>query len=171
VALDPDGSAGHGVIGLVRLTRSEFGQAAAEFDRVLALNPNDSESLEGRAELLFWQGLFDQSIEASEAVLRVDPLKDTALLNLGLAYYQQQRHADAARVLERAIAQFPDNPFMHAALAATFAQLGRQPEAARERETVRRLNPFFNATTFGSNLQNPAHRAYLHEGLAKAGLN
>jgi tetratricopeptide (TPR) repeat protein len=172
VTLDPDSTAGHRVIGLVHLMRSEYGQAAAEIDRVLALNPSDSEGLQGRAELLLWLGRFDQSIEAGEAALRVDPLPDIApLLYLGLAYYELQRHADALRVLERGVARRPDDPFMHAALAATFAQLDRMPEAARERMTVRRVNPFFDAATFGSSFQNPAHHAYLAEGLAKAGLN
>jgi hypothetical protein len=56
-------------------------------------------------------------------------------------------------------------------LAATFAQLGRRPEAARERDAVLRLNPFFEPATFGSRFQNPAHRAYLVEGVLKAGFN
>ena len=172
VTLDPDSTAGHRVLGLVHLMRSEYGQAAAEIDRVLALNPSDSEGLEGRAELLLWLGRFDQSIEAGEAALRVDPLPDPApLLYLGLAYYEQRRHAEALRVLEQGVARRPDNPSLHAALAATLAQLDRMPEAARERTTVRRVSPFFDAATFGSSFQNPAHHAYLTEGLAKAGLN
>jgi adenylate cyclase len=172
VTLDPDSTAGHRVLGLVHLMRSEYGQAAAEIDRVLALNPSDSEGLEGRAELLLWLGRFDQSIEAGEAALRVDPLPDPApLLYLGLAYYEQHRHAEALRVLEQGVARRPDNPSLHAALAATLAQLDRMPEAVRERTTVRRVSPFFDAATFGSSFQNPAHQAYLAEGLAKAGLN
>jgi hypothetical protein len=55
-------------------------------------------------------------------------------------------------------------------LAATLAQLDRMPEAARERTAVRQVSPFFDAATFGSSFQNPAHQAYLTEGLAKAGL-
>jgi TolB-like protein/class 3 adenylate cyclase len=172
VTLDPDSAAGHRVLGLVHLMRSEYGQASAEIDRVLALNPSDSEGLQGRAELLLWLGRFDQSIEAGEAALRVDPLEDLSpLLHLGLAYYEQHRHAEALRVLEQGVARSPDNAYLHAALAATFAQLDRMPEAARERTTVRRVGPFFDAAAFGSSFENPAHQAYLAEGLAKAGLN
>ena len=123
-------------------------------------------------KLLGWLGRFDQSIEAGEAALRVDPLPDLGpFLYLGLAYYEQRRHAEALSVLERGVARRPDDPFMHAALAATYAQLDRMPEAARERTIVRRVNPFFDAKTFGASFQNPAHHAYLAEGLAKAGLN
>ena len=172
VTLDPDITVGHRVIGVVHLLRSEYDQALAETDRVLTLNPSDSVGLQARADVLFWLGRFDEAIEACEAMLRFDPLPPpSSIFNLGVAYYEQKRHADALRVLQRGVVRFPDNSFIHAALAATFAQLDRMPEAARERESVQRLNPFFNAATFGSRFRNPAHHAYLVEGVVKAGLN
>jgi adenylate cyclase len=94
----------------------------------------------------------------------------TTLFNLGMAYYEARRHADSIRVLERAVARVPENAAIHALLAADFAQLGRPADAARERDALKRVSPFFDIATFGSRFQNPAHRAYLTEGLAKAGL-
>jgi tetratricopeptide (TPR) repeat protein len=172
VMLDPDSVLGHRMIGLVHLARAEYEQASAEIDRALALNPSDSVGLQAQAEAFLWLGRLDESIELSEAALHFDPLPPrTALFNLGLAYYEQRRHDDALHLLQRATARFPENPFVHAVLAATFAQLDRLTEAARERDAVLRLNPFFDATTFGSRFQNPAHRAYLVEGMHKAGFN
>jgi adenylate cyclase len=172
VMLDPDSVLGHRVIGLVHLARAEYEQASAEIDRALALNPSDSVGLQAQAEALLWLGRLDESIELSEVAFRFDPLPPvSALFTLGLAYYEQRRHDDALRLLERATARFPESPFIHALLAATFAQLGRPTEAARERDAVLRLNPFFDAATFGSRFQNPAHRAYLVEGVHKAGFN
>jgi tetratricopeptide (TPR) repeat protein len=170
--LDPDSFLGHRVIGLVHLPRSEYDQASAEIDRTLALNPSDSVGLQAHADVLLWLGRLNESIEASETALRFDPLPPaTPLFNLGQAYYERRRHADALRILERAAQRFPEHAFIHALLAATFAQLDRLPEAAREREAVRRLNPFFDAATFGSRFQNPAFHSYLVEGAVKAGLN
>jgi len=172
VMLDPDSALGHRVIGLVHLARAEYVRASAEIDRALALNSSDSAGLQAQAEALLWLGRLDESIELSEAALRFDPLPSvTALFYLGLAYYEQRRHDDALRLLQRAAVRFPQNPFVHAVLAATFAQLGRLPEAARERDDVLRLNPFFDAATFGSRFQNQAHRAYLLDGILKAGFN
>jgi TolB-like protein len=172
VMLDPDSVLGHRVIGLVHLARAEYEQASAETDRVLALNPSDSAGLHAQAEALLWLGRLDESIELSEAAFHFDPLPPvSALFTLGLAYYELRRHDDALRLLQRATVRFPQNPFIHAVLAATFAQLGRLPEAAREQDAVLRLNPFFDAATFGSRFQNPAHRAYLAEGVHKAGFN
>jgi TolB-like protein/Flp pilus assembly protein TadD len=172
VMLDPDSVLGHRVIGLVHLARAEYVRASAEIDRALALNSSDSAGLQAQAEALLWLGRLDESIELSEAALRFDPLPSvTALFYLGLAYYEQRRHDDALHLLQRASVRFPQNPFVHAVLAATFAQLGRLPEAARERDDVLRLNPFFDAATFGSRFQNQAHRAYLLDGILKAGFN
>jgi tetratricopeptide (TPR) repeat protein len=172
VLLDPDSVLGHRVMGLVHLARGEYEQAAAEIDRALALNPSDSVGLQAYAEVLLWLGRIDEAIQASEAALRYDPLPPiTPLFNLGMAYYEGRRHADAVRVLERALARVPENAAMHALLAATYAQLGRPQEATRERDALRRVSPFFDTAAFGSRFQNPAHRAYLAEGLAKAGFN
>jgi TolB-like protein len=172
VMLDPDSVLGIRVIGQVHLARGEYEQASAEIDRALALNPSDSLGLQAQADALLWLGRLDESIELNEAAFHVDPFPSVReLFNLGLAYYEQRRHEDALRLLERATARFPDDPFIHALLAATFAQLGRLTEAARERDAVLRLNPFFDVATFGSRFQNPAHRAYLVEGGRKAGFN
>ena len=172
VMLDPDSVLGHRVIGLVDLARAEYEQGSAEIDRALALNPSDSVGLQAQAAALLWLGRLDESIELSEAALHFDPISpDDALFNLGLAYYEQRRHDDALRVLKRATARSPENPFIHALLAATFAQLGLLTQAARERDGVLRLNPFFDPATFGSRFQNPAHHAYLVEGVRKAGFN
>jgi TolB-like protein/class 3 adenylate cyclase/Flp pilus assembly protein TadD len=171
VALDPDSVLGHGVIGLVHLAHGEYEQASAEIDRALALNPSDSIGLQAHAQVLVGLGRIDEAIQAGEAALRFDPLPPiTPLFDLGMAYYLARRHADAIRVLERAIARVPENAAIHALLAAAYAQLGRPQEAARERDALRRVSPFFDIAAFGSRFQNPAHRTYLTEGLAKAGL-
>ena len=172
VMLDPVSVLGHGVIGLVHLARGEYQQASAEIDRALVLNPSDSVGLQAHAEVMLWLGRIDEAIQASEAAIRFDPLpRITTLFNLGMAYYEARRHADAVRILERASARVPENAAVHALLAATFAQLGRPADATRERDALRRVSPFFDTAAFGSRFQDPAHRAYLTEGLVKAGLN
>lgn len=172
VLLDPDSVLGHRVMGLVHLARGEYERASAEIDRAIALNRSDSVGLMAQAEILLWLGRLEESIEANETALRFDPLPPvTPLLNLALAYYELRRHNDALRVLTRASERFPENPYNHALLAATLAQLDRPAEAKRERDTVRRLDPLFDAAAFGSRFQSRAHHDYLHEGVVKAGFN
>jgi adenylate cyclase len=159
-------------MGLVHLARGEYERASVEIDRALALNPSDSVGLMAQAEILLWLGRLDESIDASETAFRFDPLPPvTPLLNLGLAYYERRRHADALSVMTRASERFPDNPFIRALLAAIFARLDRPQDAAQERDAVRRLSPFFQPAAFGSRFQNPAYHTYLFEGLVEAGFN
>ena len=71
---------------------------------------------------------------------------------------------------QRGILRDPDYAGYHIVLAAAYAQTGRAAEAAREAETVRRLDPFFEAAAFGSAFSNPQDRSQLVDGLVKAGL-
>ena len=53
---------------------------------------------------------------------------------------------------------------------AVYAEADRPEDAGRAAAAVRRLNPFFDRTRFGSLLRNPDHRAKIASALKKAGL-
>jgi hypothetical protein len=65
----------------------------------------------------------------------------------------------------------PDFIFIPVPLAATYGQLGRNADAERMAEMVRRRLPVFDPQTFGSRFRNPEHHDSLIEGLRKAGLS
>jgi adenylate cyclase len=54
--------------------------------------------------------------------------------------------------------------------AAAAAQLGRDDEARRYVEALRRRVPFLDLDTIGSRFKDASHRAYLRDGLKAAGL-
>jgi hypothetical protein len=58
---------------------------------------------------------------------------------------------------------------LNAAAAPAAAQLGRKEQAARHVEALRRGMPVLDLNTLGSRFSNPAHAAYLREGLKMAG--
>jgi hypothetical protein len=64
----------------------------------------------------------------------------------------------------------PSNYFIHAGLAASYAQLGRKEEAAQAAADAVRAWPFFRVDQFITNFQAEADRALVAEGLRKAGL-
>jgi hypothetical protein len=72
--------------------------------------------------------------------------------------------------LEKGVIQEPDFAGFHIALAATYARLGRNQDATRAADTVRRLDPFFRIDSFGSAFREPAHRDAFVVGLREAGL-
>jgi hypothetical protein len=53
---------------------------------------------------------------------------------------------------------------------AAAAQLGRKEQAARYVEVLRRRVPFLDLDSLGSRFKDPAHPAYLRQGLKAAGL-
>jgi adenylate cyclase len=103
--------------------------------------------------------------------LKLDPvLIPGHVFDLAVAYYLARRHEDSLHIAERGIARYPDFPMFNAVAAAAAAQLGRKEQAARYVEALRRRLPFLDLDTLGTRFKDPAHRAYLREGLKQAGL-
>jgi predicted Zn-dependent protease len=136
----------------------------------MALNPSDPDSYAGLGDSLLWAGDLEAAITALEMAVQLDPkLPGGDLFNLGTAYFLAGRGADAVRVFERTVARNDSTVFIHAMLAAVHADAGRKDESERAAAEVRRRNPFFDLTDFGSLLRNPAHRQKIVSALQKAG--
>ena len=93
------------------------------------------------------------------------------LYPLGWAYYLVRRYDDAIRVTENGLSQSSSDYFVHAALAASYAQLGRKEDATRAAAATLRAWPFFKVDTFVTQFRSEADRAFIAEGLRKAGLD
>lgn len=172
LGLDNYSASAHRLLGRAYLVRLQYDMAITEAERAIALNPSDAESHAIRGHVLLWSGRLDEAILALETAMRFDPSTGPkGFADLGMAYYLMQRYAAAAQVLERSLQRYPDFPFIHITLAATYGQLGRAQDAARAVDSVRRLQPFFEASSYAVLLKNPTHRNHLVEGLHKAGLN
>jgi len=87
-----------------------------------------------------------------------------------MAYFLAGRTADAARVLEQSAARDPGFVFAYVILAAAYSEAGRPEDAARAVAAVRKLDPFFDAGSYGSLFRNPDHQAKIASALRKAGL-
>lgn len=171
IALDADSVAGHALLASVYLIRRQYDQALIESERAIALNPNDARLHAHQGTILVWSGRPKGAILALETALRFDPLMGARpLTHLGTAYYLTGRFADAVRVLERAVGPNPDYAHGQTMLAAAYGQLGKQAEARRAADIVRRLDPFFATGHFGRLFRNPADAAAIIDGLHKAGL-
>jgi class 3 adenylate cyclase/TolB-like protein len=173
LALDPMLVEGYVVLGAVNLNRAEYDRAIRELDRALELNPSHALAHGFRGAVLMWSGRTADGVAALETALRFDPGSPTAVMNLGFAYYLSERYEDAVRVLERGHVRESTHIlqiYRHVALAAAYAQLGRDEEAARARAALLRLNPFFEIEPFIRQFRDPRQGAKMGEGLAEAGL-
>jgi len=57
----------------------------------------------------------------------------------------------------------------HPVLAAAYAEMGRDQDAAGERAIVTRLSPFFSAERFAAQFGTQETRDHMLDGLKKAG--
>jgi len=153
------------------LAYSRHLEAQTEIDRAIATNPNDPDALAGRGNILMWLGETDAAIESLELALRIDPeLNDFDRFALTLAYYLKGRYTDAIEQAELNLRRNPGARFNEAVLAASYAQIGRNADAARVSEKVLQTDPMFDPATYGNKFLNPKDLAALRDGLRKAGL-
>jgi len=73
-------------------------------------------------------------------------------------------------LLERSLERNAADLYNTALLAAAYAQAGRQDEAKRQAQTVRKIDPRFDSADFGSLFHNARLREKLGAALKKAGL-
>ncbi len=171
-ALDLEESApAYGLLGFIYLIRNEYDLASHALERAMELNPNDWDSFSILGSVLLYSGRADEAVKTLETTLRFNPAVNVdRLFELSLAYYLASRYDASIKTLEQAIGRNPNNPFLHIALTAAYAQAGRAEDAARAAASVRRLHPFFEVASFGTRFRNPRDRERIAEGLRKAGL-
>jgi adenylate cyclase len=161
---------------LVLLARSliaynRYEEAAVQIDRAIAVNPNDADALAGRGNILVWSGETDKAIDTLELAQRIDPeLNSFDRFALSLAYYLKRRYADCIEQAEINQRKSPAANFNRVILAAAYAEADRPTDAARMVESVRNVDPTFEAATFGNKLLKAGDLAHLRDGLRKAKL-
>jgi TolB-like protein len=171
IDLDDGNAEAHALLGGVYSVRGQYDLGRSEDDRAIALNPNDWATYAARGGDLAFTGHPKEAIESFDVAMRQNPqVVNKSWNNVGWAYYLDQRYADAIRVLEATRRTSPDDYFVHAGLAASYAQLDRKKEAAQAADDVRRTWPFFTVDAFARQFQGDAYRALIVDGLRKAGL-
>jgi len=173
LALDDPGAnaRAHALLARAAAFFGRYDEALAEADRAIAANASDSVAHGLRAEVLLWLGRLDESIAAGETARRFDPRIGSDLgFVLGLAYFTAGRWREAVQVSDAFIARYPDNAFLHAVRAASFAKLGDIDAARKAAADVRRFSPFFQVEVFGTRFVQAEPRQRAQEALRLAGL-
>jgi adenylate cyclase len=170
IGIDEFNPAAQALLGKVHTRLGEYDRAVEALRHALTLNPSDPENYADLGDALLWSGEIDEARKMLEIAARLDPkLPSQDLFNLGAAYFLLGQHASAAQVFERTVARQDGNQFIHAMLAAIYADSGRKEDAKREVSEVRRRNPMFDLDTFGTLFRNPMHRDKIVAALREAG--
>ena len=171
IAIDPANAGAHAMLGSIYIRYADYDRALNEMRRAVELNSSDPGSYAGMGTAQLWSGDVDSAVKFFE-IARQLGLSVTAneAFTLGTAYVLADRYEDAIRTLESVSERTNTDPYSNAILAAAYAQAGRQADAARQAEIVRKLDARFDSAEFGTLLRKPEQRAKLVAALSKAGL-
>jgi adenylate cyclase len=168
ISLDESNPGAHALIGAAYVYQGDYDLAVSELQQAIELNPNDASAL---GWVMLYSSRTDEAIDAFETALRFDPNSSpTIFFMLGTGYYLKEQYDIAIKTLKKGVNRKSDFVDLHVALAAAYAQGGRQEDAVREAKMVLKLNPFFEVDSYGTVFRNPEDRAQISEGLRKAGL-
>jgi serine/threonine-protein kinase len=111
IALRPQYWATYNWLGTFYYRQARAHEASEMFHQVVALAPDSFRGYSNLAASLMDEGLYDDSIRASQRSIEIRP-SDYGYMNLASAYFFQKRYEDAIRVYEQAAAGSPRDPLL-----------------------------------------------------------
>jgi adenylate cyclase len=171
--LDDTQSLAHALLGATYLFKRQHDQALAEGQRAIDLDPNFAPAYLWMAETLTYSGKPAEAVGLAQKAMRLDPRnQDSYLVEIGRAYNEMGRYAEAVPVLKRHLSRCPSGLAGHASLVYAYVELGREADARAEVAEIVRVSP--GASVEGFEKNNPdidrAQVARRLAGLRKAGL-
>lgn len=147
----------------------------ALLDRAVFLNPNLASAWFLGGFLRTWHGECEDAIEHFERAMRlspVDPELYRMQAGIAMAHLFAGRIETASLWAERSYSNLPSFLMVVALIAATRALGGRQEDARRAVEEVRKLDPALRVSnvTDWLPIRRPEHLSIFSDGLRKAGL-
>ena len=139
--LDDGLGVAHQALAYVRFGKDwNWPEAEREFQRALALNPQDAAFHRFYADFLKSQGRWSEAIAQSKRAQELDPLSVETNVSLGSKYYWARRYDEAIEQYKKTLELDPKYPLVHDYLADAYAQKGAYAEAAAEEQNYLRLS-------------------------------
>src|SRR5205085_12466856 len=132
----------HFVKGQLLRQQNRCAEASAEYETVLAVDPNSTPALINLGRCRIRSGLLDEAIQVMEQSIRLsprDPFIGSRSASLGEVHLLQSRIDEAIRWLGRARSANPGRPRVHLWLASAYALKGETERAAGELAEARSL--------------------------------
>jgi TolB-like protein len=128
-------SIAHHVNGLFYLWRRQHEEAVSEYERALALDPNDPACNSGMGSVLMFSGKPKESIDFINRAIRLDPHNPVHYLHqLGQAQFCMGSLEEAATLFEKLRRLSPETWLGAPWLASIYGLLGREEEARSQLE-------------------------------------
>jgi adenylate cyclase len=169
--LDPWEPEAHWALGAINLFfKREHDKASARMERALELSPNNADVLADYGLVLQTMGRSEEAIKKIKEAMRLNPYySDYYLENLGMAFYDSGQYEDAMTALSRMSNSTPNATVY---LAASYGQLGREPEAQRAVQEILAADSGFSLVHWAEMqpYKYQTNRNHFVDGLRKTGL-
>ncbi|WP_299624781.1 BTAD domain-containing putative transcriptional regulator [Pelagibius sp.] len=171
IDLDDADPWGHWALGTISFCGfADYDRGLECYETALALCPNDADVLADHGWVLSLAGRPRQGIERIQQAMRLNPrCPRWYMTGLGLAYHDAGLYEQAVTVLEKGPL---DNPTLRLYLAASYSRLGRDEQAYRQVETIRKAEPGLSVEGLRTRAAYRHAKDFEHllEGLMQAGL-
>jgi DNA-binding winged helix-turn-helix (wHTH) protein/TolB-like protein/Flp pilus assembly protein TadD len=128
--LDTSLAEAHASLGFVKLYFDwDWTGAEAEFQRAIALDPNQPTAHQWYSIYLLAAGRPSEALRAIQAAQRRDPLSLAVNTDLGFHYYYTRRYDEAVKQLKLVLDMNPNFPPAHLWLGRTYQEVGRFDDA------------------------------------------
>jgi tetratricopeptide (TPR) repeat protein len=140
----PDAPNTHYAFG-VFLMNQDADAALKEFRRELEISPSHYPAMVQMAFEYLKRNEYDTALPLAEKAVELAPKMFAARNVLGRVLLELAQVERAVKELEEGVRLAPESPEMHFALARAYTRAGRKADAARERETFKRLQEQYDA--------------------------
>jgi protein O-GlcNAc transferase len=129
------------VLAVVQSAQGKGAQALGNFDRALALRPNDADALNSRGIALYRMGKLDEALASYDRALAAHPNHADTFNNRAVALRVLGRFDQALASYDRALALRPNDAFAFNNRGMILRELGRPAEALASFERALALQP------------------------------
>jgi len=136
-------SIAHNNLGSAFRQQGRLNEALAQFQKALAIDPNDEDVYNNLGNVFFQQKRTDEAISCYQKALALDPNFAEAHNNLGDVFLQQGRMNDAITQFQAALKIKPDYAEAHYNLGNALRRQGKVNEAIAQFQKALALKPQF----------------------------
>jgi DNA-binding winged helix-turn-helix (wHTH) protein/Flp pilus assembly protein TadD len=138
--LDPNLAEAHTAMALIVENYDwDWRNAEREYRRAIELNPNYATAHEWYAELLMWQGRFDEALRESAKAHQLDPLSLIVAADRGAIFYYSRHYDDAIEQLRSVLLRDPNFDRALGIIIYAYVQKGMFSKALAEADVVGRI--------------------------------
>jgi tetratricopeptide (TPR) repeat protein len=156
--LDPTLAEPHSTLGEILFYDFDFSQSKKEFERAIALDPNDATAHQwfGNGPLIV-TGEFDRAIAEGKRAVELDPLSLVINTDLAVSYTMARRYSEVIEQFNKILAMDPRFYYARWTFGLALQCNGQLPEAIAQYKKAAELT------------DDPLVLAWLAQGYAKAG--